>query len=108
MTIYDQDYMQELDAQAQATGVVDSVAESPVAKEEPSKEVVDQVADAQEVIQEPSEKEMNFRALREAIAQEKEDKLRIQQELEFMRSQLAERQQVPKKGVLDEIGRAHV
>jgi len=103
MTIYDQDYMAELDAQSQATGVVDSVAESPVAIEVvPSEEPQEQIASAGKEIQEPSEKELNFKALREAIAQEKEDKLRIQQELDFMRSQLAETKQVPKKGVLDD------
>lgn len=102
MTIYDQDYMQELDAQAQATGVVDSVAESPVAVEEAPTEV-QEVVDVQS---EPSEKELNFKALRETIAQEKAEreaeKLRFQQEIEYMRSQLAETKQVPKKSVLDD------
>ncbi len=103
MTIYDQDYMQELDAQAKATGVVDSVAESPVAVEEaPSEEPQDHIASAGKEIQEPSEKELNFKALREAIAQEKEERLKLQHELDFTKSQLAQQPQVPKKGVLDD------
>ena len=105
MTIYDQDYMAELDQQKTA-GVQDSVAESPVAiAEEASEQPQDQVASASNEIQEPSEKELNFRALRESIAQEKAEReaerLRFQQEIDYMRNQIHQ-PQAPKKALADD------
>lgn len=100
MTIYDSDYVAEEELQQKYTGVADSVAESPVAKEEVAEE---QVVSANNP--EPSEKELNFRALRESIAQEKHEReaerLRYQQELEFMKSQVAQMQK-PEKRILDD------
>jgi len=101
MTIYDQDYMAEANLQHQYTGVVDSAAVSPVAVEEVPTEAP--IVDAQ---QEPSEKELNFKALRETIAREQAEReaerLRYQQEIEFMRSQFAKPVQENRKSVLED------
>lgn len=100
MTIYDSDY----------TGVEDFAAESQaVVHEEPkaSEPVQDHIVDSGKMIEEVSEKEFNFRALRDSIAQEKAEReaerFRYQQELEMMRSQIANTQSEPKKGVLDDL-----
>lgn len=106
MTIYDQDYIAEYEAQTKATGVVDSAAESPVAiHEEQNVQPAEQVVSANNESQEPSEKELNFKALRDSIAQEKaereSERFRYQHELELMRTQLAQ-QQAPKKNTLSD------
>lgn len=105
MTIYDQDYMAEFEAQQKATGVVESAAETPVAMNEAAVEPQEEVVSANNDSMEPTEKELNFKALRDSIAQEKaereSERLRYQHELEYMRTQLAQ-QQVPKKHPLAE------
>lgn len=109
MTIYDQDYMAEANLQHQYTGVVDSAAVSPVAVEETPKEAVDQVADAHEentALPDVSEKHYNFKALRETIAREQAEReaerLRYQQDIDFMRSQLAQKPVQENRKVLED------
>lgn len=100
MTIYDQDFISEENLQNQYTGVVDSAAVSP-AVEEVSQEAP--IVDAQP---EPSEKELNFKALRETIAREQSEReaerLRYQQDIDFMRSQLAQKPVQENRNVLGE------
>ena len=115
MTIYDQDYIAELEAQNQAsTGVIDPVAED---QETVSQNAVDQVADESNMVEESSQnqsadvgkpisdKEMNFKALREELALMKADKERLASEFEdIKRAQRVQRQpEPPRKRTIDDI-----
>lgn len=107
MTIYDQDYMQELSMQQEAQkGVTDPAAVDQVATtpEEP----VDQVGEVTEKVEEQpeavSDKEYNFKALREELAQIKEDRDRLRDDFEGLRRQSVQRQpEPPRKRAIDEI-----
>ena len=93
MTIYDSDYLAEI---SQQTGVNDSVAGSqpvePFFDEKASESDKSQIPASAEMADTLTEKELNFKALRDSIAQEKAEReterLRYQQELEMMRSQM--------------------
>lgn len=112
MTIYDQDYIAELEAQNQA-GVKDSVAEN----QEPSSSVpeassleptVDQSADASKQAEQPpvTDKEYNFRALREELVQERTHREKLERDLEYLREnqQRVQRQpEPPRERAMDKI-----
>lgn len=113
MTIYDQDFTQELSAmeaseKAQIQAVKDSIAESPVAVAEEQEEVQQPEMVADDAQQEPiSDKELNFRALRDSNAKLKAEMeaegARYQRELDDLRMQM--QHQAPKqekKGALDD------
>jgi hypothetical protein len=105
MTIYDQDYMSELDMQQQnMQGVTDPAAGGQVATpqeaEVPKEEVVQDV----EPVQPDSDKEYNFRALREELAQIKEDRDRLRGDFEDLRRNQVQRQpEPPRKRAIDDI-----
>ena len=113
MTIYDADYVPD---QWEPTGVKDTDAGSQEINQEGSKgsEVNDDhIVDADKLVPVESEKELNFKALRDAISQEKSqreaERLRHQQELDILRSQMAnyqsstENSQSGSKGALDDL-----
>lgn len=106
MTIYDQDYAEELAVQQQHTpGVTDSAAENQEAinqvAEVPSEP---EVAQAVEPVQPESDKEYNFRALRDELAQIKEDRDRLRDDFEGLRRHQVQRQpEPPRKRAIDEI-----
>jgi len=89
MTIYDQDYIAELDLQNQP-GVNTSAAESVEETSQPEAIQEQPVVQAQEDAHE-SEKEYNFKALREEISREKAERERERQryseEIAFLREQ---------------------
>jgi hypothetical protein len=120
MTIYDQDYIAELNAQeaAMKTGVQDPAAEDQEAStsqgvedhnaqdhEMVDTQSVDESADASNPIEIPSDKEMNFKALREELAAIKQEKERLAREFEgIKRAQNVQRQpEPPRKRAIDEI-----
>lgn len=105
MTIYDQDYMSELNMQQNAMqgvtdpAAVDQVATPPVA-EAPQEEAVQAV----EPVQAESDKDYNFRALREELAQIKEDRDRLRGDFEDLRRNQVQRQpEPPRKRAIDDI-----
>lgn len=114
MTIYDQDYMAELEAQNQATsGVKDPVA---VDQEAVPQNAVDHIVDSNEMVEDISQsqsadvgkqisdKEMNFRALREELALMKAEKERLANDFEeIKRAQVRRQPDPPRKQIIDDI-----
>lgn len=111
MTIYDQDYMAELDAQNQAyAGVTVPVAadqEASAKEAQPLEQPVDQSAQVRTKVDEPtvSDKEYNFKALREELAQFKQQSEYDRRELEEIRhAQRVQRQpEPPRERAIDKI-----
>lgn len=111
MTIYDQDYLAELQAeQAAQAGVkdpvaVDQSAPQQVAEELPLEENIDQVASAGNEIE--SDKEMNFKAIREELKAERERREKLERELEDYRYQnqraVQREPETPRKRAIDDI-----
>lgn len=110
MTIYDQDFVDELHLQEQAqAGVTDSAAEN---QEPISDAPIEQDVASNEMIEEPqeqvSDKEMNFRAMREEIAKMKAEKEALEQNFDSWKKDLAlnnsQRQpEAPRKSAIEEM-----
>lgn len=105
MTIYDQDYMAELDMQQQnSQGVTDPAAGGQVATPQEAEVPKEEVVQAVEPEQPDSDKEYNFRALREELAQIKEDRDRLRGDFEDLRRNQVQRQpEPPRKRAIDDI-----
>ncbi len=105
MTIYDQDYMSELDVQQQnMQGVTDPAAGGQVATPQEAEVPQEEVVQANEPIQAESDKDYNFRAMREEMAQMKEDRDRLRGDLEDLRRNQVQRQpEPPRKRAIDDI-----
>ena len=105
MTIYDQDYMDELSMQQQnMQGVNDPAAGGQVAIPQEAEVPKEEVAQAVEPVAADSDKDYNFRALREELAQIKEDRDRLRGDFEDLRRNQVQRQpEPPRKRAIDEI-----
>lgn len=109
MTIYDQDYMQELGMQQEySKGVTDPAAgdqeasNAPKTEEPLVKETTEQPVEAEKSVE--SDKDYNFRALREELAQIKEDRDRLRDDFEGLRRLQVQRQpEPPRKRAIDDI-----
>lgn len=105
MTIYDQDYMAELDMQQQySKGVTDPAAVDQVATPQEAEIPTEEAQQAVEPVQADSDKDYNFRALREELAQIKEDRDRLRGDFEDLRRNNVQRQpEPPRKRAVDDI-----
>lgn len=105
MTIYDQDYMSELNMQQNAMqGVTDPAAVDQVATPAVAEAPQEEAVQAVEPVQAESDKDYNFRALREELAQIKEDRDRLRGDFEDLRRNQVQRQpEPPRKRAIDDI-----